>query len=432
MYWYLKTAFLYQRYQPHNWLLMAVVCASLISLCSAAWGRAQEVGKDLLGRSVGCSLLIAWGLLHLSLHAVSFRTLLHNTRYLADEYLILAILGSLGLMGFSRKHPHTTWLLAGIALFVSGCGLSYWRDVYAHNIKQVNDAYIQMGSWISRNTPVDARIAAFDIGILRYVGNRYTIDLGGLVDSSVIPYLARRECGEYVRQRNADYILYSRNLEVDYFTGLYLAEYQGQRLLKQTPVVHFETPQYPAPVLLHSFRMDLTRVTGWFEPTAGGIQRAFSYDERSFTVINKMVDDRLELVGCDMDQREIKLIPYYPYGVNVVFFFKAHQRLGSFYWVHLALFDSEDNLFYVFTHVPTHNLLRYDQWPVGQIVQEHHLLFAPTPMPKAKFRVRVTVNRAPYLDRSRIHELPWYELGTFENLGNTLHPMDHQQLMCFR
>lgn len=431
IYWYLRTVFLYQKYQPQNWLLMAVVCASLIALSYAAWFRRHGMSKYLLGRSVGCLLLIAWGALHLSLHAVSFRSLLHNTRYLADEYLILAIVGSRCLTGFSRKFPHTTRIIAAIALFVSGCGLYYWRDVYAHNIKQVNDAYVQMADWIRRNTPEDARIAAFDIGILRYLGNRYTIDLGGLVDSSVIPYLARRECGEYVRRRNADYILYSRNLEVDYFTGLYLAEYQGQRLLKQTPVVHYETPQYPAPVLLHSFRMDLTEIAGWLEPTIEGARRAFSHDGRPYREINRMVDDRLELVGYDMDQRAIELIPYYPYGMNVVFFFKARQRLGSIYWVHLALFDSEDNVFYVFSHIPTHNLLPYDQWPVGQIVQEHHLLFAPTPMPIERFHVRVTVNRVPYLDKSRISELTWYELGTFENAGNTLHPMDHQQLMCF-
>ncbi|MEW6365861.1 MAG: hypothetical protein AB1714_14625 [Acidobacteriota bacterium] len=431
IYWYLKTVLLYQKYQPQNLLLMAVLCAWLIHLIYTSSRRWRETKKLLTGRLVGCSVLIAWGFLHLSLHAVGFRTLLHHTRYLADEYLILAIAGSLGFIWLHRRYTRSAALLAGVALFTSAGGLFYWRDVYAHDIKHMDDVYVRMGDWIERNTPDDARIAAFDIGVLRYVGNRYTIDLGGLVDANVVPYLARRECGEYVRQRRADYILYSRNLEVDYFTGLYLAEYEGRRLLKQAPVVHFDTSQYSAPTLTHSFRLDLTRIAGWLDPTIDGIQRAFCYDGRPYQVINETVDNRLEFVGYSVDQRAIELIPYYPYGTNVVFFFRARQRLSHLYWVHLALFDSEGRVFYLFSHIPTHNLLPYDQWPVGQLVQEHHILFAPTPMPRARFHIRVTVNRTPFLDRSRLGELAWYELGTYENLGNALHPMDHQELMCF-
>jgi hypothetical protein len=375
-------------------------------------------------------VLAVWGVLHLALYAVKFRILLHHSRYLANEYVILTILGSLSIFIFYRRRPKIEGrFLVAASLVLAVSTLFYWRRVYADNTGHIEKVYIRMAKWIARHTSNEARIAAFDIGVLRYVGNRYTVDLGGLADPEVHPYLERKECGEYIRKKQATNILYSRNLDVDVFTGIHLAEYQGPMLLKQVPLVHFETPQFEAPTLIHSYRLDLKKITGWFSPTPEGILQAFSYDGRPYQPVNGAIDDRLEFVGYSIDQREIEYIPLYPYTVDFTFFFKAVKPLQHIYWVHVAFFDPErDTIMFWMSFMPTHNLLKYYRWPVNRIIQSHHMYFIPVHFTKQKFRIKLAVTDEELLVNPEKYN--WLDLGPFENKGNVLHPMDHQQLMA--
>lgn len=429
VYWYLRTLLLYQRFQPGNYVLLALVAGLLA--CSLARGRrAADWTRILSGPGLLPSMLAVWGLLHLGLHALFFRTLLHNTRYLAEEYLILGIIGPSSALLVYRRARAPVIAMAGLCLVLSTGVLPYWRSVCILSASHVNDVYVRMAEWVRRNTGTDARVAAFDIGVLRYLADRYVVDLGGLVDPEAHPCLARKECGEYVRLKGADHIVYPRNPELDYFTGLYLAEYQGPMLLKQAPLAHFETAQYDAPVLLQAFRLDVNRITGWFPPSPASVSRLFSYDDRPYDAVNRLVDDRLEFLGYSIDQREVENIPLYPYAIKVSFFYAARQPLVHTYWVHLAFFDSAGRVQLSFAHIPTHNRLPYGEWALDQEVQEHHLVFVPASLPRGRFRVRLTIGPADRLDGSKLTRYAWYDLGAFENKGNLLKPMDHQQMMC--
>ena len=174
-----------------------------------------------------------------------------------------------------------------LSVVLAAVTLPYWEKVYANDVRHVDEAYVKMGEWINENTPPDARIAAFDIGILRYVGDRYTIDLGGLTSPDVHPYLEINETGEYIRLKDANYILYSRNPDTEAITRIFFAEYKGPLLLKQRPVIHFDAPQYGAPTLIHSYRTALNEILGWYPMTLEGRIQAFSYDNREFHPIGE-------------------------------------------------------------------------------------------------------------------------------------------------
>jgi hypothetical protein len=67
---------------------------------------------------------------------------------------------------------------------------------------------VSSSRWIAENTEANALIAAHDIGALGYFGMRDVLDLAGLVDPEVIPYI-RDEAAleELLDSRHADYLM---------------------------------------------------------------------------------------------------------------------------------------------------------------------------------------------------------------------------------
>ena len=426
MWVFTKNFFVYQKFLPQHMVLLTAAFIVAFLILTRHRNSQHHLGTFLFKDHLLLTSLIVWGLLHFILFVGTFRILFHHTRYLANEYVIWIILGSLGLLFVNRIKNRIPFgvVLGVIAIGLAGATMFSWGEVYANNVRHVDEAYVRMGEWINENTPPDSRIAAFDIGILRFVGDRYTIDLGGLVDPEAHPCLDRRDCADYVREKDTDYILYSRNPDVDVFPALFLAEYQGRLLLKQQPVVHFDTAQYNAPTLTHSERMDLNRIIGWYPRTPEGILQAFSYDQSQFEPIEELVDDRLEFVGYSIDQRVVRKVPIHPLIVNFTYFWKAQKSLVGPYWVHMAFFDLDgDRIHLYLKHVPTHNLLEPLLWPIDQVIQEHHVRFIPDWLPKQEFRIRVTVTEQEELDWNQLESYTWFDLGRFENRKNVLNPL---------
>ena len=181
-------------------------------------------------------------------------------------------------------------------------------------------------------------------------------------------------------------------------------------LLKQRPIVHFDTPQYEAPTLTHSHRMDLYQIIGWFPPTRDGTIKAFAYDHRAFQRVGQSVDDSLEFVGYSIDLRVVRKIRYHPLIVNFVYLFKARQPLEQPYWVHMGLFDESLDIAHLYLkHVPTHGLIAPQEWPVDQVIQEHHVRLIPDSLPRKKFRVRVTITTEAELDWNNLDSYKWFD-----------------------
>ena len=386
----------------------------------------NDLRKLLLNDHLLLITLLTWGLFHFALFLFNFRILFHHTRYLAIEYIIVIVVGSLGMAFLIRTKVRFLLglLLVGTTLGLAGGNIPYWSHVYANNTHHINQVYVNMGVWINENTPSHARIAAFDIGVLRYIGDRYTIDLGGLINDDAHPCLKKRECGGYIHQEKADYVLYSRNPDVDIFPAIYLAEYQGAMLMKQKPLIHFDTFQYEAPTLTHSQRMDLYEIIDWYPHTLEGRIQAFSYDDRAFQPIEELVDERFEFIGYAIDQRVVEKILWHPLGVNFSYLFKARLPLVRPYWIHLAFFDTgRDTISHYMKHMPTHNLLKPHEWPVDELVLEHHWVLIPDSLPVQGFRIQVTISTDSELDWYNLQRYKWFDLGGFEIKKNTIDPI---------
>ncbi|MCL4875740.1 MAG: hypothetical protein KJ064_03740 [Anaerolineae bacterium] len=75
------------------------------------------------------------------------------------------------------------WLSRGV--MVLSLVFAVWTTIvfagyYAANIRVVRTQQIAMAVWVDAKLPPDARIAVHDVGVMRYIGNRYTVDVVGL------------------------------------------------------------------------------------------------------------------------------------------------------------------------------------------------------------------------------------------------------------
>ena len=370
--------------------------------------------------------LITWGIIHFGMYAMSFRILLHHTRYLSIEYVLWAILGAT-IIGLIQQRKPKMFIGLGISIISLGLAswsITDWGQLYINNTQHVKQAYIPMADWIKANTSPDSKIASFDIGIIGWYGDRHVIDLGGVTSSDTHECLKARNCGEFLRESNADYIVYPRNPDVDIYNSIYLSEYQGPMLLKQKPLVYFSSNQYKAPTLTHSQRLDLYQIDGWFPKTTEGIQNTFAYDKTEFQPLWVDIDDHLEFVGYWIDYRLIEKIPRHPLFVNFSYFFKATKPFDDPYWVHMIFTDpTREKIYFYEKHIPTHNLLKPSDWPIGQVIKDHHIRIMPESLPQSRFRILTTVTLEPNLEWENPEKYTWIELGEFENRKNTIEPV---------
>ncbi len=79
---------------------------------------------------------------------------------------------------------------------------------YALNVGYVVAQPLQMARWLAANTPDDARIAVHDVGMMRYMGGRTTIDIVGLTTPGAAAYWRNGpgSVGEFIEDQRPDYI----------------------------------------------------------------------------------------------------------------------------------------------------------------------------------------------------------------------------------
>lgn len=163
--------------------------------------------------SKGLLLLYGWFILH----NIAYLVLMPfpSPRHQAINFMMVGVLLSNGLFFLSRLIA--IWLRRATSLFwVLVCPLLFllllpmtmgWAQYYRDSVGHINQVHVQAGRWIEAHLPPDAVVAAFDIGAVKYFGQRETIDLGGLLDSRYATrYLYRGKVLDYVRQTGAAYM----------------------------------------------------------------------------------------------------------------------------------------------------------------------------------------------------------------------------------
>jgi len=97
---------------------------------------------------------------------------------------------------------------------------------YAANVNSIYQQPLQMARWLAANTPVDATVAVHDVGMMRYIGNRTTIDMVGLTTPGAADYWRNGPgaVAQFLMKERPDYIAAytdARGLSYLADTGIY-------------------------------------------------------------------------------------------------------------------------------------------------------------------------------------------------------------------
>jgi hypothetical protein len=157
---------------------------------------------------------LLWAGAHLGAYAWRLPLTYQHGRYAMPTIPTLLVLGLTGVLGWIepgakdllKRVSSRAWLLSIVALTAG-----FWymgARAYGQDVAIIESEMVSSSRWIAENTEADALIAAHDIGALGYFGMRDVLDLAGLVDPEVIPYI-RDEAAleELLDSRHADYLM---------------------------------------------------------------------------------------------------------------------------------------------------------------------------------------------------------------------------------
>ena len=155
----------------------------------SAWVRAETTRVFLI--------LFLWVLVHNLVYMVFLPMPGTATRYGAVNYIVLwlAIVGGLSALS-TKPHVQSAALLA--ILFVGVCNLVYWNRVYDANIEHMQNVRITAAEFIRDEMPEDV-CAAFDIGALRYFGERPIVEIAGLIDTEADQWVNAGTVDQYLQ-----------------------------------------------------------------------------------------------------------------------------------------------------------------------------------------------------------------------------------------
>ena len=168
-------------------------------------------------------MLIAWLIVGMAAIATLDTAFWHFKRYQMPLIALFFPLAGIG-WGFvlrrlrprgqrlepSRLAPLLAVFGVLIAVSVSGLLFNSFQFVsnQALNVGYVAAQPLPMARWLAANTPEDARVAVHDVGMMRYVGGRTTIDIVGLTTPGAAAYWRSGpgSVGEFIERERPDYI----------------------------------------------------------------------------------------------------------------------------------------------------------------------------------------------------------------------------------
>lgn len=348
-------------------------------------------------------LLSVWALMHLGVFVLTFRSLLHYGRYFVPLMPASLVLGVFGLQAAAgRIGPRLRFLpvaVLALAGAVNVTELSRWKSLYANDIRHIRETYVASATWVRDHTPKDAVIAAYDIGALKHYSGRRIVDLFGLLDERVHPLLRKRDAASYVRDSQADYVLYLQSPNSEHHTRVYLAEYGRDALLDQRLLATFRSKPYPQPTVTQSFEIDAYQIRAWHSVDASGRRKQFVRDASvldSVDPVGAQFGSGLELVGVtlgaerrasDYVVRRVLRVP--TLGFRITLFWRvlaAQRRLPD---VEVSFVAPEDGrVWYSMRHPIAHGRVDGLVAP-GEIVREPHFVWLPPDVPNGPLVLHV-------------------------------------------
>jgi hypothetical protein len=165
-------------------------------------------------RNLRMGSIFLWFSGYLLMYAIRLPVFYQHGRYMIPAmacYLLFGLWGAIRWMkdwspGKWKNLGRVFWFasMAAITLtfLVIGCA------VYRTDVAIIETEMVKTAKWINQNTPPGSRLAVHDIGAVGYYSGREVVDLAGLVNPEVIPFI--RDEGQlkaYLSNQNVRYLV---------------------------------------------------------------------------------------------------------------------------------------------------------------------------------------------------------------------------------
>ena len=180
---------------------------------------AAGIWKLLSERRFRTSFLVFWDIALVLIYSLMLPVRSHGGRY---QPLFLALIFPLMFLGMQfllsrtaqqrkTRRFHSTAQTAIILVTCVICGifsLKGWRKITNNGVALITMTHGKMGGFLVRTLPPQSKVASFDIGRIGYIYGGNLVDLGGLTDSSFLPYMREHRIFSYLKDRNIDYLVW--------------------------------------------------------------------------------------------------------------------------------------------------------------------------------------------------------------------------------
>ena len=192
-------------YSPSYWAILAwlliifplLLAASRSLLARRGWMRwAQNPNSQPL------MIFAVWFILHNTAYMFFMPILGTASRYGALNHTILWLLLAIGLSRFAHR-PYLVRLMTGGLLLIALANNLYWNRVYDANLEHMENVRIATAHFVRDSLADYERCAAFDIGALRYFGQRPIVDIGGLTDPDEQKWFNENKIDLYLMKHRA-------------------------------------------------------------------------------------------------------------------------------------------------------------------------------------------------------------------------------------
>jgi len=92
------------------------------------------------------------------------------------------------------------------AVILSGFALNGWT-IWSKGMFSWQSEQLMAAEWLRENVGDDVWVGSFNAGIIGYMSERKVVNLDGLVNNSVVPYLENRRLWDYIESRDIAYLV---------------------------------------------------------------------------------------------------------------------------------------------------------------------------------------------------------------------------------
>lgn len=177
--------------------------------------------RDLRSKPQNLLLLIPlfWSVGLIALYAARLPAGYQHGRYMIPILPSLIVMGVVGVSHLilatnddERDFSLGRLLSRGVGLSAIGAfayfGTILGSEVYATDVAIINEEMVTVAQWIDENIPPDELLAVHDIGAVGYFASRPIVDIAGLLNPDVIPFIDDEEpLWAYMEEQGARYLM---------------------------------------------------------------------------------------------------------------------------------------------------------------------------------------------------------------------------------